>query len=170
MFYNYHDKTSYGLDHIVTPLLWQSWQASPVEHPNRAFVNWLIAEMQDGFRIGYTCGRPKSLQQNPISALERPQVFREYLAKECAEGRIMGLFAASELPQLLISHFGIIPKSTPGKWQLIVDMSSPEGHSMNDSISVAHYSLSYVSIKDAVKVIIKEGWGAHLTDTNMCTL
>ena len=82
----------------------------------------------------------------------------------------MGLFAASELPQLHISQFRIIPKSTPGKWQLIVDMSSPEGHSMNDSISVVHCLLSYVSIKDAVKVIIEKGWGAHLADTYMCTL
>ena len=100
----------YGLDHIVTPLLWQSWQASLADHPDRASINWLIAGIRDGFRIGYdyTRGKPKSSQRNLISALERPQVIREYLAKERAEGRIMGPFATLELPQLHVSWFGVI--------------------------------------------------------------
>ena len=73
----------YSLDHIVTPLSLQSWQASLANHPDRAFVNWVVAGIQDGFRIGYdyTCGRPKSSRRNLISALEKPRVIREYLAR-----------------------------------------------------------------------------------------
>ena len=54
----------YGLDHIVTPLLWQSWQASQADHPDRASINWLIAGIRDGFRIGYdyTRGKPKKFK------------------------------------------------------------------------------------------------------------
>ena len=154
----------YSLDHIVTPLSWRSWQASLANHPDRAFVNWVVAGIRDGFRIGYdySRGRPKSSRRNLISALEKPQVIREYLARECAGGRIMGPFATSELPQLHVSRFGVIPKSTPGKWRLILDLSSPEGQSVNDGISEAHCSLSYVSVEDAVKAIIERGRGARL--------
>ena len=35
---------------------------------------------------------------------------------------------------------------------------SLEGHGINDGISEAHYSLSYVSIQDKVKGVVKIGW------------
>jgi hypothetical protein len=34
-----------------------------------------------------------------------------------------------------VSLFGVIPKSEPGKWYLIVDLSSPCGNSVNDGIN-----------------------------------
>ena len=38
-------------------------------------------------------------------------------------------------PMNSISPFGVIPKGhTPGKWRLIVDLSSPKGGSVNDGI------------------------------------
>jgi len=46
-----------------------------------------------------------------------------------------------------VSLIGIIPKKhRPGKWRLIVDLSSPEGGSVNDSINISKdtCSLSYV--------------------------
>ena len=86
-------------------------------HPDLAFANWLNGGIWDGFRIGYdyTRGRPKSLRQNLCSALEKPQVIFEYLAKGCVEGRIMGAFPLMGLSQLHVSQFGVIPNSTPGK-------------------------------------------------------
>ena len=159
----------YSLDRIVTPLSWEAWQANLVHHPDRAFANWLVAGIRGGFRIGYdyTLGRPKSSQRNLASALEKPQVIREYLAKECAEGRIMGPFAMTELSQLHISRFGVVPKSTPGKWRLILDLSSPKGHSVNDGISEACCSLSYVSVEDAVEAVMKKGRGASLAKVDI---
>lgn len=40
------------------------------------------------------------------------------------------------------SHFGVIPKGSMGKWSLILDMSSPEGRSVNDGIQESLCSLS----------------------------
>ena len=65
----------------------------------------------------------------------------------------MGLFALADLSQLHISQFGVFPKSMQGKWQLILDQSSPEGHSVNNGISEALCSLSYVSVKDGVEMV-----------------
>ena len=61
------------------------------------------------------------------SALEQPQVVRDYLAKECSEGRVLGPLPPATLPQVHTSRFGVIPKGTTGSWRLILDMSSPEG-------------------------------------------
>lgn len=79
----------------------------------------------------------------------------------------MGPFQSSALPQLQVSKFGIIPKSTPGKWRLIVDLSSPEGHSVNDGISERLCSLSYISIDDATKAVLAGGRGMLLAKVDI---
>lgn len=74
----------------------------------------------------------------------------EYLQKELDASLVIWLGTEKEIALLNIhcTPFGIIPKkSKPGKWRLIVDLSSPEGHSVNDGISK---DLAYVSIDDVV--------------------
>lgn len=51
-----------------------------------------------------------------------------------------------DFPQVHISRFGVIPKGSTGKWCLILDMSSPEGKSVNDEIQEFLCSLSYVGV------------------------
>ena len=73
----------------------------------------------------------------------------QYLKKECELGRVVGPLAAGSIP-LHINRFGVIPKPhQPGKWRLIVDLSHPAGHSVNDGIEPEICSLSYASIDDA---------------------
>lgn len=97
-----------------------------------------------------------------LSARERPEVVRDYLAKECAEGRILGPLDPTQFPFVHTSRFGVIPKSSSGKWRLIVDMSAPEGASINDGIGESICSLTYVSVADAVHNIAGLGQGALL--------
>ena len=62
-----------------------------------------------------------------------------------------------------ISRFGVIPKGhQPNKWRLIVDLSFPKGHSINDGIPKHLCSLKYISIDDAVQEILAHGRGAIL--------
>ena len=70
------------------------------------------------------------------STLEDLHVISEYLRTECEAGRVIGPLYSSSYPQVHIhtSRFGVIPKSRPVKWRLIVDMSSQEGGSVNDGI------------------------------------
>ena len=62
-------------------------------------------------------------------ALEKPDVIQEYMEKEVARGRVVGLIDLDlASPSTQISLFGVIPKSSqPRKWRLIVDLSNPEG-------------------------------------------
>ena len=67
------------------------------------------------------------------------------LAQECRAARVLGPFPSSPLPQLQVSSFGVIPKRhQPGKWCLILDLSSPEGRSVNDGIDQTVCSLQFI--------------------------
>ena len=62
---------------------------------------------------------------------------------------------------LQISPFGIIPKkSKPGKWHLIIDLSSPAGWSVNDGIEKELCLMSYISIDRVVDYILRFKPGA----------
>ena len=75
-------------------------------------------------------------RRNIPSAGEHPEVITKHIEKECAEGRILGPFHVDDIePRVQISRFGVISKGhTPGKWRLILDLSFPEGLSVNDGI------------------------------------
>ena len=96
------------------------------------------------------------------SARDKPEIVREYLAKECSESRVKGPLDQVQFPFVHTSRFGIIPKGSTGKWWLIVDMSAPEGASINDGISESVCSLSYPTVDDAVHSITSRGQGALL--------
>ena len=60
------------------------------------------------------------------SALHHAHIVDAYLANEVSLCRVAGPFSSSPFPRLHISSFGVIPKKgQPGKWHLIVDLSSP---------------------------------------------
>ena len=94
------------------------------------------------------------------SALTQPDVVQEYLAKEGAEGRVIGPLEPAQHPTVHISRVGIIPKKPIGKWRLIVDLSSQEGFSVNDGVEEGLCSLSYVSLDHAVRAALELGRGA----------
>ena len=74
-----------------------------------------------------------------------------YLAEEKRRGVLLGLFGWSEVPEVHLNRFGVIPKSSqPGKWRLIVDQSHSEGRSGNDFIQPELCTLQYVCVKDVV--------------------
>ena len=69
------------------------------------------------------------------SASLQPLVIDDYLHTELAKGRVAGPFSSPLLPYLHISRFWVILKKyQPGKWRLILDLSSTDGHTVNDGI------------------------------------
>ena len=146
---------------IVTPLSLTAWAQSLHSHPDKGFTNFVIAGLANGFRIGFNPALVSlgSAHSNMRSALDHPQTVSEYLSGEKATGRIGTL--PTPISPLQISPFGVIPKkSKPGKWRLIIDLSSPEGHSVNDGIEKALCSISYVKIDQVEKAVLSLPPGA----------
>ena len=84
----------------------------------------------------------KLAARNMALALLNPQVIDNYLQLEVRTGRMVGPFGQPPLPVLHLSRFGVTPKChQPGKWHLVMDLSSPAGRSVNDRIAGKDYSL-----------------------------
>ena len=67
-----------------------------------------------------------------------------------------------------ISLLGLIPKKNkPGKWRMIVDLSSPRGSSINDGISSDVASLQYTSIDDLAALVVSQGKGSYLVKADI---
>ena len=65
------------------------------------------------------------------------------------------------LPNLHVSSFGVIPKKgQPGKWRLIIDLSSPRGSSANDGINVEEFSMHYIKVDQIIRMVSQYGPGA----------
>ena len=149
-------------DKIVTPLQVSTWEKGLADHPDREFVKFLCTGIKEGFRVGfnYREHRCRTASGNMSSVNEHRDVVEEYLHGEREAGRLLGPFRRSLFPEVHVSPFGVIPKSEPGKWRLIVDLSSPEGGSVNDGISKEWCSLSYLSVDEVVRTVVRFGRGA----------
>ena len=149
------------LSRVESPLRWKEWDARLTSHPDQRLRSYIVEGIRYGFRVGYNYKATRcSSKGNMRSALDNPQVIRDYLRTELKEGRIVGPLDPKECLYIHTSRFGVIPKSTPGKWRLIVDMSSPEGGSVNDGIQESWCSLSYATVMDATQGITAYGRGA----------
>ena len=149
---------------VSSPLQCSAWSEQLQSHPDSSYVNYLPRGMPYGFHIGFdrSCNL-RSAKSNMKSARDHPQVVQDYLQAECAEGRGLGPFNPSEWPLVHISKFGVIPKRhQQNKWRLIVDLSHPEGASVNDGIRSYLCSLSYSSVDDITQTILDLGCGAEL--------
>ena len=99
------------------------------------------------------------------SAQDHPQVVSQYLKQEAQLSRIVDIGSVELAAKLKVhcSPFGVIPKKNkPDKWRLIIDLSAPENHSVNDGILKELASLSYMSIDDVVATVLKMGKGTML--------
>ena len=94
------------------------------------------------------------------SALLQPSIIDSYLQNELHKGRIAGPFPIPPLPNLHTSRFGVISeKHQPGKWRLILYLSSPAGASVNDGIPKDVSSVQYMSLDDIIDGIMTYGRG-----------
>ena len=102
-------------------------------HPNQVKVDYVISGLTNGFCLGFhpSVVSLQSATHNMLSASLPPSVIDQYLLTELKKGCLAGPFLNSPIPNLHISHFGVIPKKhQPEKWQLILDLSSPLGCSV----------------------------------------
>ena len=81
------------------------------------------------------------------------------MAKEVSLGRVFGPTSVPPLENVQLSRFGVIPKKDGG-WRLILDLSFPCGHSVNDGINKEEFTLTYSKVSDAISLIVKTGRGA----------
>ena len=126
---------------------------------------YILEGIQLGFRIGfdyanYQCHLGK---KNMRSAADTPHVVARYLEAECRLGRVITL-ADIEARSVQTSPFGVISKrGTANGWQLILDLSAPPGHSINEGNDPTKCLLKYASIEQAVQICRSVGEAPQLS-------
>ena len=136
---------------IATPLQLTAWQQALAQHPDQQWARTILPGIRDGFRIGLqanpTC---RSTARNSPSALGQAQVVDEYIASQLEQGYLAGPYTPDEC-------LTVIPKKTPGKWRVIVDLSRPQGANVNDAIQRQFTHLAYSSVEDAALIMHELG-------------
>lgn len=143
---------------ISTPLKAIVWEKALQSHLDIAFKEYLLSGITRGFRIGFDHKQLLRSSNKMLSAHDNPQVVQQYLEKECSQGHIVGPMPLQALPHAQISPFGVIPKSNqPGKWQLIFNLSIPDGFS---GIDGSLTFLTYIKVDDIIEQVLSLGTGS----------
>ena len=157
---------------IITPIHLDFWKEELTSHPDTAFSAWICNGFEKGFRVGYSAEAPelRSSRFNMLSATEHPQVVAEYIGKELSSHHLIEVNLREDvLPYTHISPLGVIPKKgRPNCWRMIMDLSSPSGHSVNDGIAKELCSLRYASLDLAAAKVAELGSGALLAKMDIC--
>ena len=142
-----------------SPLCLAKWTEFIAAHPDQEYASYVHTGLLSGFRIGFDCRSvflQSSTRNHPLAFENEGQV-RGCIAAERETGHIVGPLWQSDLTGIHTSPIGLLPKSEPNQWRMIVDLSSPFGHSVNDGISSMLASVSYSSVDDAVRRILHLG-------------
>ena len=91
-----------------------------------------------------------------------------YIKAEVASRKLVECTPATSPKIIHCNPIGIIPKPHQlGKFRLIVDLSAPQGHSVNDGISKQLCSLEYTSVETAVALVLLQGKGALMAKLDL---
>ena len=112
-----------GKLHPYTPLRCSVFERSLSDHPDKAWVSWLLHSIKHGISIGFNGARTPLKSHNLISAYQHPDIISSELSKEIAAGRVLGPFTEKPFVNLQTSGLGAAPKKN-GKWRVILHLSA----------------------------------------------
>ena len=144
----------------------QLWYAHLASHPDQRYAAFLCRGIVHGFQVGFSpSSKLKRPPPNLPSAHGNATAVDKYITAELNEGRL----AIAPMPeQVRVNPIGLIPKPhQPGKYRLIVDLSSPEGFSVNDGIDANLCSLEYATVDDAASLVRCAGPGALMAKLDL---
>ena len=157
-----------GAEKVVTHLLWQQWEEELEEHPDREWVEFLVRGIKFGFRLGHDQSKVATEERggSMYEASQHREIISKYLEEEVQNERVWSVEQATEGIQC--SPFGVIPKKGKlGRWRLIVNLSAPEGHSVNDGIDRELSSVAYTSVDDVIRRVLRLGKGALIAKADV---
>lgn len=89
------------------------------------------------------------------------------LPKEIKLGRVGGRFLSSPLTDLQCHLVGVVPKKHSTEWRTIYHLSYREGDSINNHTPKDLYSLQYVRVDNAIRLLQTLGQGSSMAKTDL---
>ena len=132
-----------------------------VRHPDRKFVQFLVDGFRHGFDIGFRGSITPGVTKNHKSAHDNKHDVSAAINKEVERGHTVGPFPRPPFTKFHTSPLGAVPKKD-GTVRLILDLSYPNGSSINDGISKEEFSVSYSSFDEATQMVLSAGRGSFM--------
>lgn len=153
----------------VTPINVNLLEYLLTDHPDRAFVFGLCSGLREGFRIGYTGPRRPYVSKNLKTANLLPEIIEGNLLDEVKQGRTVGPFISPPFANFQVYPLGLVPKKNSSKWRTIFHLSYPKSSnsSVNANIASDDYSLQYVRIDDAIRILLTLGPNCFMAKTDV---
>lgn len=145
---------------VTTPVKVDVLESLLTGHPNKTLVRFIVSGFRYGFKLGFQDNELKSCINNNKSSIEYETKVDEAILKELNRGHTVGPFASPPF-KLHCSPLGAAPKKD-GTVRVVLDLSSPHGHSVNDGITKEDYSVSYSSFDDAVEMVKRLGRNCYM--------
>lgn len=137
------------------------------EYPDQAAAERIRHGFTYGFSIHYSGPLKDFEAKNLKSAEAHPQVVRDKIKKEVAEGRVEGPFSDPPFEGFRVSPLGLVPKREPGQFRMIHHLSFPKGDSVNDHIDPELCSVQYTKFDAAVAMVQRLGKGTRLAKADI---
>lgn len=129
----------------------------------------VVEFLRYGWPVGFEGPLPQVSEcVNHQGARDFPRDVGEFLKKELEMGAVIGPFKSSPFPgQDRISPLNTVPKKGSSERRVILDLSFPEGKSINEGIPRESYlgdpfRLSFPSIDNLVELVKEKGPGCQL--------
>ena len=139
---------------ITTPINVDAFERHLKDHPNQPFVESVVRALKNGFWPWADTTDPTlptthdgSHQRQPITNKAKAIFIRQQRDEEVELGRWSKPFGKKLLPGMYASPIGAVPKSTPGKFRLIIDQSNGP-HALNSMIQKSQVRVKLDSIHD----------------------
>ena len=139
---------------VVSPIKVDVFKKLLRDHPNQPFVESVVCAIKNGFWSWADTSDPRfpttydgSGQRSRITSKDKVKFIKQQSKDEMNEGRWSKSFGKKLLPGMHASPIGAVPKSTPGKYRLIVDQSRGP-HSLNSTIPRSKVKVKLDTIHD----------------------
>ena len=154
-------------EHVEGFLPANTWEPFLNSYPDQAFSDFLRRGIHFGFRIVFNSKQQlKPCKGNLKSTKLNEHQVHKYITEEVASGKLQKCYSSSS--KIHWSPIGIIPKPhQPGKYCLIINLSAPQGFSINDGVLTELCSLHYTSVGDAASLVKACGRGALMAKLDL---
>ena len=113
----------------------------------------IIEGLKFGFKLHYAGPRVPVYCANWKSVFHNYASVKKKLDKEISQGRISDPFSSPPFPTLRCSPLALIPKSVPGEFRLVLNLSYLPNNSVNDFIDKQFCTVRYSSVDEAVRMV-----------------
>lgn len=158
--------SEHGRLEITTPVNWDKLNKE-LDGYDQDLRSYLVNGFKNGFSIGCVSTPNAPFPKNHSSALKHSNVIQDHIRKGLSLKRIAGPYATPPYSQFVSSPLGVVPKSEPGKFRVIHDLSYPKENSVNSYIPKEYSTVQYDTIDLIIQLVQKYGKNCLMAKTDI---